>query len=104
VRGRPKKYVVDKSLPVSLKLSGPAGIVLKGIRKKSKAFDFGRYVSLCLLRDFYEVNKEEVVLNELLSIQFEQDVMNEKFNNLKRAKAIQLENLRQKEPVYEKGH
>jgi uncharacterized protein (UPF0128 family) len=96
MRGRPKKYSIDKSRTATIKLTGPASFLLSEIRKQSKSFDFSKYVSNRLLLDFHERNKEEICLQELQQIQLEQDMMNDKFNNMKRAKAIQLANIKEK--------
>ena len=96
MRGRPKKYSVDKKRKVLVNLTGLASVILAEVRKKSKTFDFSKYVSSRLLMDFYSDNKEQVILNELNLLQFEQDVMNEHFNNRKRAKAIELSNIQEK--------
>jgi len=95
MRGRPTKYRIDKARTATIKLTGPASVLLAEIRKQSKAFDFGRYVSIHLIQDYGQANKQEMVLQELQMLQLEQDMINEKFNLMKRAKAIELANIRE---------
>lgn len=94
LRGRPKKYSIDRTRLATIKLTGTASVILGEIRNKSKAFNFSKYVSNKLIQDFYDVNKERILLHELQMIQQEQDIMNQKFENMKRGIAIRLGNIR----------
>ena len=95
--GRPKKSQNRENRKKTIRLTEKANLLIDKVKRQRSEFDFGRYISECIIRDFekdfeldlirYDVSKNNTIIDALLR---KNEQLQLKARNLKEQKMVEL--------------